>query len=211
MKKQQGFTLLEILLAFSLLSLLFLGLFSSFHTAAKSWEVANFRMEKTSDRRLISEFLRRQLSQMMVVRIKDNEGIGIYAFEGDDRFVRFASPLQPFRDKGGIYLVELSAVSGKKGKTLELRYVPYRPELTWDDALREANPVLIYEGFKQVKFDYFGSENSEETPEWESEWLDQPHYPLLLKLTLRDQSGQSWPELLIDLPQVDEYVSPTNR
>lgn len=207
--RQQGFTLLEMLLAFIMVSLLFLALFSSFHTVSRSWEATEKRIEKTEDMRLITGWLRRQLQQMLVLRIageKNGEATRVYAFEGEEDRVRFAAPLQPFQDKGGVYLIELFVGKGGGGKTLEMRYAPYRPDLNWEDAFDGVKPVLVYEGFKKAKFEYLVAENIDDDPEWESEWLDQPTYPLLLKIALEASDKETWPDVIIDLPQVDEYL-----
>jgi hypothetical protein len=147
---------------------------------------------------------------MLVLRIKgdltDSPNI-TYAFEGEKDRVRFASPLQPFQDKGGVYLIELFTSKGSGGKSLELRYAPYRPDLTWDDAFDGVEPVLVYEGFRKVDFQYLVAENIDDDPEWESEWLDQPTYPLLLKIALETTDKETWPEVIIDLPQVDEFLN----
>ncbi len=203
---QRGFTLLEMLIAFSMLSLLFLALFSSFNTIGRGWEAAERKMLKTEDMRLISEFLRSQLSQAMVVRVQGDEG-SVYAFEGEDYFVRYAAPLQPLKNSGGVYLIELSVAVDNDGKKLEMRYAPYRPDLGWEDALGDVEPVLVYSGLRSVRFEYFAAENVDDDPTWEYSWMDQPVYPLLLKIILEDKDQRVWPELIIDLPQVDEYIN----
>ena len=205
--RQSGFTLLEMLIAFSMLSILFLALFSGFNTLGKGWDAADKKMLKTEDMRLISEFLRSQLSQVMVVKIQgEDEGVLVYAFEGEDDYVRYAAPLQPLQNSGGVYLIELAVGSDDKGKKLEIRYAPYRPDLSWEDAFDEVEPVLVYGGLRSVTFEYFAAETIDDDPEWEREWIDQAVYPLLLKLVLEDTDGRIWPELIVDLPQVDEYI-----
>lgn len=203
---QSGFTLLEMLVAFSLVSLLFLALFASFNTIGRSWDAAESRIHKTEDMRLISDFLRRQLSQAMVVRIRDEDNLSIYAFEGDAEHVRYAAPLQPLQHQGGVFLIELAVVPGTEGKALEMLYAPYRPELTWDEAFEDVEPVLVFDGLQDGGFEYFGVKelNSDDDPEWVSEWEDIPLYPQMLKLRLAD-AERDWPELLIDLPQASDY------
>jgi prepilin-type N-terminal cleavage/methylation domain-containing protein len=206
LRKQQGFTLLEMLIAFSLVSLLFLALFSSFNTISIGWDAAENRMQKTEDQRLIMNWLRRQLQQVMVVRISDEKG-KIYAFDGDESSIRYVAPMLPFKDKGGVYLQELFVSNEKGSKSLQLRYAPYRPDISWDEAFEEAEPVLVYDYLKSVQFEYFGSESEADDPRWESEWEDYPVYPLLFKLSIETEAGDAWPELVIDLPQVDEYLN----
>jgi general secretion pathway protein J len=57
-----------------------------------------------------------------------------------------------------------------------------------------------------VHFDYYAAESDKEDPRWESEWLEQPVYPLLMRVKIEGKDHQIWPELVVDLPQVDEYV-----
>ncbi len=204
-KQQAGFTLLEMMIAFSLLALLFLVLFSSFNTIGRGWEAADRKLLKTEDTRLISEFLRNQLSQTIVVQIKGENG-PVYAFEGTDHYVRYAAPLQPLQNQGGIYLIELAVGLDRDGRKLEMRYAPYRPDMDWDEALKEVEPVLVYSGLGLVHFDYYAAESDKEDPRWESEWLEQPVYPLLMRVKIEGKDHQIWPELVVDLPQVDEYV-----
>jgi general secretion pathway protein J len=205
--KQSGFTLLEMLLAFSLVSLLFLALFASFNTIGRSWDAADNRMQKTSDQRLIMNWLRRQLQQAMVVKIKDDDGQFVYAFSGEDQRLRFAAPMLPFKDKGGVFLQELFLERKNGTNSLQLRYAPYRPDLSWEDAFADSEPVLVYDGLQQASFEYYGAENQEDEPSWESSWEDYPVYPLLLRLNISTESGEEWPELVVDLPQVDEYLN----
>ncbi len=204
-KQQRGFTLLEMMVAFSLLALLFLALFSSFHTISRGWEAADRKLLKTEDTRLISEFLRNQLSQTIVVQIKGEKG-SVYAFEGTDQYVRYAAPLQPLQHQGGIYLIELSVERAGSERKLEMRYAPYRPDMSWDDAFKEVEPVLVYNGLGLVHFDYYAAESDKDDPRWQTEWVDKPVYPLLMRVMIEGKDHQAWPQLVVDLPQVDEYV-----
>lgn len=203
--QQRGFTLLEMLISFALVSLLFLALFAAFSTIGRGWDAADARMNKSEDMRLISDFLRRQLSQAMVVKIKGEKQPQIYAFEGTAERVRYAAPLQPLQHQGGVFLIQLDIVSSKQGSTLTMLYAPYRPELTWEEAFKDAEPVPVFDGLKAAAFSYFGAEEEGKDGEWTNDWEDKPRYPDLLKLSLAD-AERAWPELIINLPQVTENV-----
>lgn len=201
---QRGFTLLEMLVAMVMVSLLFLALFSAFNTISRGWDAADKRIMKTEDMSLINGFLRRQLNNILVVKM-NTQGEAYYAFEGEREVVRYAAPLQPLQNQGGIYLIEMAVASANKGKKLTIRFAPYRPELTWQDAFQNAEPVLVYEGLSKAEFSYFGAENVDDDASWQDTWLDKPVYPELIKLYLADQD-HIWPELIATLPQVDEYA-----
>lgn len=203
--EQRGFSFLEVLIALTLMSFLFLALFSSFTTIARGWDAAEKRMLHTEDMRLISDFLRNQLRQMMVVRIQ-GDGERIYAFDGTDYYVRYAAPLQPLQYQGGIYLIELSVASDRHGRKLQMRYAPYRPDLTWDEALGQTEPVLVYDHIRSARFEYYAADSDLEEPRWQSQWLNKPVYPLLIKIVIEGEDHNLWPEIVSSLPQVDAYV-----
>ncbi|MCB1639157.1 MAG: prepilin-type N-terminal cleavage/methylation domain-containing protein [Thiothrix sp.] len=205
-QSESGFTILEMMVALVLMALLFLALFSGFNTIGRSWDATEARINRTEDMRLVGEFLRSQLSQTMVVRIPGDKG-PVYAFEGGSRYVRYAAPLQPLQHHGGIYLIELGIASGKQGDKLEMRYAPYRPDMGWDEAFEDTEPVLVYDGLGSIRFGYYASESMDEDPYWQDSWEEKSVYPLLLRIRIEDRERRPWPELVIDLPQVDEYVA----
>lgn len=204
---QGGFTLLEMLLSLTLLGLLLVGLFAAFSTVGRGWDAVAARMEQVEDMRLLSDFLRRQLGQAMAVRIKGEDQPQVYAFAGTAQQVRYVAPMQPLQHQGGVFLLELTVADGKQGKGLQLRYAPYRPDLTWEEAFQDAEPVPVYEGLKAAEFAYFGATEHGKEPEWLDKWEEGQRYPALLKLTLADPQ-QVWPELVVALPQVGGNAAP---
>ncbi|MFN3785377.1 MAG: hypothetical protein ACK4RS_00925, partial [Thiothrix sp.] len=161
---------------------------------------------KSEDRRLLSDFLRRQLSQAMVVQIKGEKQVQSYAFQGTADRLRYVAPLQPLQHQGGVFLIQLDIVSSKQGNALTMRYAPYRPELTWEEAFKDAEPVPVFDGLKAASFSYLGADEAGKDAEWMDAWEDKPRYPDLLKLSLAD-TERSWPALIINLPQVSENAN----
>lgn len=213
--QQAGFSLLEMLLAFSLVALLFLALFTSFNTVARSWESAEKRMKKTEDRQLISTFLQTQLQQILVLKLKPtSENPSLYSFGGAKDRLRFTAPLQPLYNKGGIYFIELFIYPTQNNhqdkqqyNTLAMRYAPYRPDSTWEAAFETAATIDIYQNFHSVSFAYLQLETAESATQWLEQWQDPHHYPRLLKLHLEAPKSEPWADIIIELPQIDDYSS----
>jgi len=213
--RQTGFSLLEMLIAFSLVSLLFLALFASFNTVARSWESAEKRMKKTEDRQLISTFLQKKLRQVVVLKLKpSNENPSNYSFIGEKNRLLFTAPLQPLETKGGIYFIELFVYTKQQNidtntqyNTLAMRYAPYRPDITWEEAFEEAASVDIYQDFHTFSFEYLQIETAEHPAQWLDQWKNQQHYPRLLKIRLEAPKSEPWADIIIELPQIDDYLS----
>ena len=209
--RQTGFSLLEMLIAFSLISLLFLALFTSFHTVARSWESAEKRMKKTEDRQLISTWLQQQLQKMVVLKLKPSiENPSDYSFSGEKQRLRFTAPLQPLQKKGGLYFIELFVYpteSSKQKHTLAMRYAPYRPDISWEMAFDAAIAVDIYQEFHGFSFTYLLIESTDNSVKWLDQWKDLQRYPRLLKISVEAPKSESWADIIIELPQVDDYLS----
>ena len=207
-RRQQGFSLLEMLIAFSLVSLLFVALFASFNTVVRSWESSEQRMKKTEDRQLISTWLQRQLQQIVVLKLKKStKNNSEYTFLGEKQRLRFTAPLQPVREKGGLYFIELSIHHKDKYRSLMMKYVPYRPDITWETAFEEAQSVVIYSNFHKISFEYLLVEEMDNEIKWLSQWQDIQSYPRLLKVSLGASELEPWADIIIELPQVDDYLS----
>jgi type II secretory pathway component PulJ len=211
LKQQAGMSLLEVLIAFSLVSLLFVALFSSFNTVARSWESAEKRITKNEDRQLISAWIRNQLQQMMVLRLKSDEDEGEkkknYTFIGQEKSIRFTAPLKALKEKGGIYFIEFFIEKNDKHTSLSMRYAPYRPDVTWEAAFANAQTVPIYQNFHHLEFSYLVTETSEDKSRWLKSWSSINSYPLLLKISAEAPESEPWADIVVELPQVDEYLS----
>jgi prepilin-type N-terminal cleavage/methylation domain-containing protein len=210
--QQAGFSLLEMLIAFSLVSLLFVALFASFNTVARSWESSQKRMNKTEDRQLISLWLQRQLQQMVVLKLKKSaENSSDYAFSGEPKQLRFTAPLQPLQNKGGLYFIEFliqaEVRQDKKYNMLTMRYAPYRPDMTWEQAFEAAKSVAIYQNFHQISFEYLHMDKIDAEAKWLTQWKDIQAYPHLLKIRLEAPYTEPWADIIIELPQVDDYLN----
>ena len=209
--QQTGFSLLEMLIAFSLVSLLFLALFASFHTVARSWESSEKRMKKIEDRQIISMWLQTQLQQMVVLKLKPSiENPANYSFVGEKKMLRFTALLQPMQQKGGLYFIELFVQATQQNtqqQTLAMRYAPYRPDISWEEAFDKTVSVPIYQDFHRFSFAYLQIESTDGTAKWLEQWNDQQRFPRLLKIRLEASQSEPWADIIIELPQVNDYLS----
>ena len=126
MTRQRGFTLIELVVAVTLLGVMMLLLYSGLTFAMRSWDAAEVAGGRATDQRIGVNFLRRELGETFPMRWKEPTAL-MFAFEGKARTLRFVSSRPAGLQAGGLSLVGLAAeedgargrntrVSGKLGE-----------------------------------------------------------------------------------------------
>ncbi len=212
-----GFTLLELLIALSLIALIMLLLFGGLRLGTRVWDGVEQRVRNTEDQRLARGFIRRSLLQAQQV-VWPFERRSYALFFGDGEQVDFVSPLSGYVGRGGLYLMRLSLVSRQDDKDLVLQRWLLHPEVLEGEGEVPAWKPMEHDGFIKVPFDapmgvygssllltgvremelaYFGIPRGKREPEWLDEWNEEGTIPMMLRL--RIESTEEWPELIIPL------------
>lgn len=212
-----GFTLLELLLAITLLGLIAVLLAGGIRLGARVWETGDARAEEIARLEVVQTFLRRQLSQAVALRPpraqrlvrrgEDDDGDldsrlsrARGSFEGDGESLRFAAPAPPQFGIGGFYVMSLALERAEEDRQLVLTARPYHPEMDAepDDDEEGMRVSVLLEGVDEIEIEYFGSLRRREEPRWHERWEKTRALPKLvrLRLTFADES-RYWPELVV--------------
>lgn len=200
---QRGFTLLEILVALTLLALLVAIAFGTLRTAVKAARSGEALIERTDRMRVAQEFLRRQLSHAMPLvfeRIEDSGENRVFIADRDE--LRFVAPMPGYLSRGGPHVQWLALVDDGQGMRLEFDHAQlngYDPDNPKGDSRRP--PVVLLEGFSRGQFEFRALDEQGELGDWSSSWDDSQQLPLLVRLVVeydRD-SRHRWPALEIAL------------
>ena len=202
--RERGFTLLELLVAITLLGVLIAALFGALRLGARVWETGEARLDANGRVQVAQEFLRRQLSQAMPLLevTGDPAASGRLLFEGDQDRLRFVS-LLPEHLGAGANLMELAvrdpAHVGAPGD-LVIRW--QQLELSSEAGpARESEEQILIEGIESLEITYFSGAPAEAKPTWWQEWRQQRSLPSLVRVRVGfpDGDGRSWPELMVAL------------
>jgi len=210
--KQRGFTLMEMLVAITLLGMLLAMLYSGLRLGIASAEAAEERIQQVSRIRVTQQFLRAQFSRIQPVTWKYDGNVGV-VFEGDFNRIQFVAPMPGYVGEGGPHLQLIELVSGENGMALIFDHRVAHPEFEGDvepDTDRE--PILLLDGIEDAHFSYLGLDDRNEPGDWTDSW-DQPgHYPLLVRLEVEMQEGAGvmWPVLTV-APLIDPRALNTAR
>ena len=196
-----GFTLIEVLIAVSLLALLMALAVGTLRTAVRAVRSGEALIERTDRTRVAQEFMRRQLSHAMPLPFERMEDTGenrIFVAERDS--LRFVAPMPGYLSRGGPHVQWLTLESGQDGDRLTFDHSQlngYDPDNPKGSSKRE--PVVLLDGFRNARFEYRALDEQGELSEWSANWDDPQRLPLLVRLVAEfdPDSRRRWPDLEI--------------
>jgi len=191
---QTGFTLLELLVAIMILTMIMTAAMGAVRVASRSFEAGVQRSDETATIRVIANVLRRQFRQLLPVTWNENNRDFI-AFEGDRDHVQFVAPAPDSSTGPGYLVYRLATGPSQEPNSLVLDFAPFDPGSDHFEMPANSGRELLANGI-QVSFDYFGSMDELDQPDWHENWLaDSARLPAIVRMHLAT-SGQQWPELL---------------
>ena len=149
-----GFTLVELLVATTLLALVSAALFGGLRFGARAWESAADRIERDGEIEAVQELLRRTLSEASDLAEAEADSM-VGAPDG----LSFFAPLPRHAGAGGIgrYRLELD-----KGGRLLIAWEPRRPGAPLA-APPASEPTIVLADVERISIGYFGAANAKPT------------------------------------------------
>lgn len=205
-KKTSGFTLLELLIAMTLLGFILTLLFGGLRLGSRSWDAGDARGEKTTHLTLLQEFLRRELSQVTPYFWKNKANADL-AFIGEPNSLMMVAPLAVHLAPGGLFLLGLNPDDGK----LVMRQAIPDADSADFSALDDAEKIVLADHVEDVAFAYYGAETKDADPQWTDHWKSQDtpqRLPYLIRVRITFDDGQVWPDLIV-APMIGQYTGCT--
>lgn len=200
-RRQAGFTLLELLVALTLLSLVFAALFGELRFATRAWDAADAKLDRNGELLSVHSFLRQRFQQVHVAQTtqQPDNATSPVAFTGNSRSMEFLGTMPANIADGGFYEISLSSEIGRDGTNLFISWRPFDADGTTTVADSRDNSRILLRNIDKVRFDYFGKTADTLAPQWWDSWPSRDSAPSLIRMQVLFEDGdpRSWPELLV--------------
>jgi len=184
-----GFTLIEVIVAFTILGLLALTLFMAFRLSVNSYQKGQERMEKEAQKRVLEDQIKRQLGSLYPLRpaisIANLQQTGmdpaeamafaqIPLFHGSAETMTFitVAPLM-LHENPGLTVVRYGLAQDEWGThylgAMEARYLG-PDSFTFMVNRPEGKPLPLIEPVRDLSFEYYGYDSRSQTYDWYPEW-----------------------------------------
>lgn len=197
-RQQTGFTLVELLLAVTLMGLLLALAYGGLRAASKASESGQVVLSESSNLRITHQFVRKQLNLMLPLAFEDTETDPPLrvSFEGDANRVLFVGPMPGYLARGGPQVQLMELVPGEEGLQLQFSHAPL---LGFErEMLLDRDPVVLLEGVERGGFSFLSYDEEGEPSGWVEQWDEQPQPPTVVRLELDfpDTVSVDWPPLV---------------
>ena len=218
--RARGFTLVEVLLALTLLALLMAGAFAGIHSATRAVASGESLIDRTNKLRVAQEFLRRELSQAKALVIEQDPTTGeATLFEGDAESLRFVAPMPGYLGSGGPYVQQLSFERHEGDLRLLFRHAIHNGYDADEGPLADPDlvPVVLLERIRDARFEYRALDDTGKLDDWTDEWDKRGRMPLMVRIAVEFEEDLNlvWPEMVVPLmldtaasPNYDPFMAP---
>ncbi|MCK5888478.1 MAG: prepilin-type N-terminal cleavage/methylation domain-containing protein [Methylococcales bacterium] len=196
--KQKAFTLIEILIGMSLLSVMMLLLFASLRTCVKNWNAGEKKIAQVSEAAIVQGFFQTKLYTALPLQADFFEEEK-FSFQGEKEKIQFVSSMPSSAGRLGLQLFLIRLQKEENGDNFEIivnisPFFPRNEEAEWEE-----ESITILKNVKKLQFSYFGQDGFIDEPDWLDEWVDQSALPKMVGIDITLGNGNVWPKIVVPL------------
>ena len=195
-KAAQGFTLMEVLIAMTLLSIMVVLLFGSLRICAQSWEQGEKKISEVNEVAVVYQFFKRRLAEAEPLWNDFSADEASFSFQGKAQSLEFVSTLAASAGRSGKQLFSIQMQEEDREKIIKVMMKPFFP-LAEGQQWQEEEAVLVGH-VSDFTLAYFGRDAGSGQDSWQDEWLEKDTLPRLVKIRIELEDDIFWPDMIIE-------------
>jgi len=197
---QRGFTLIEVLIAMTLFTIMMVLAFNAFSLGNKSWASMGSRSQRMHQIDMVYRFINQNLSTVGGLSVEDLPPDSAQ-FSGTEDGFSFIGQLKHNPDRKGWHEFTLAFNPNVGVLTVSIR--PFYPRFNGHDLPSET--VILVNDITDFTVHYAAGLDSETQSLWRDQWQTQ-WLPKAVKLQLASKDGRYWPEWVFAIKIDDSRV-----
>ena len=193
----KGFTLIEVLIAMTLLSMMVVLLFGSLKICADSWEKGETKITDVNEIAVVYNFFHQHLSLAKPLWNDFSTEEKTFSFQGKAHSLQFVSAFPASAGRSGLQLFSVDLLSENNEQLIKVTLTPFFPVADGETWQREEESLVRH--VRDFTLAYFGSDDGVNAESWRDEWLAKDTLPRLVKINIKLDNEIYWPEMIIEL------------
>jgi len=204
----RGFTLIEVLIAMTLFSMMMLLLFGSLKICADSWEKGENKITNVNELAVVYNFFNQHLSLAKPLLNDFSSEEKTFSFQGKAHALQFVSAMPASAGRSGLQLFSIYLQSDNNSSFINVMLTPFFPLA--EGALWHKEEEILMNHVSNFTLAYFGSEDGMSPDSWQDEWLSKDSLPRLVKINIQSENKAVFPEMIIEL-KIDGKTTANNN
>ncbi len=171
-----GFTLLELMVAFTIIGLLAVIIASALRVSLEAVDRADRRVDSLERLRTSINIINSQLQSQLPLTYEE-EGEKRYYFKGDKESMRFSTNYSIWSGQSGYVLVKYEVISDEPDKK---RLMAEENTI----GIEKVMQTELFSGLDKIYFEYFYKGPTDEQGSWVEEWPDSSSLPEKIRLNI---------------------------
>lgn len=194
-RRAEGFTLVELLVAITLIGLLTIGLYQAFGIGTRAAHTVSTNIDRPAQIALAHDFMQRAFAAAEPLPARTESPLAIN-FEGERQALTFVALPPAYLAIGGFQLLHLGLEPGKDGARLVVRWegVARGPIAPQPSMLQ---PSILVDQVHSLAFAYFGVPGPKQKAAWLDRWSERDGLPQLIRMRLILANGMQAPDLIV--------------
>ena len=193
-QKSRGFTLLEVMLAMTLLSIMVVLLFTTLAICAESWNKGENKIAQVNEKAVVYRFFKRHLPAIKPLWDDFSNDERVFSFQGQSDNFQFVSVFPASSGRKGLHIFEVALDKAEK-TTIKVLLKPFYPSAEQGQQWQEETVILL-ENVAEFELSYF---DKKKTGSWQANWQDKKYLPELIKINIVQSDESYWPEMIFAL------------